>query len=104
MFQYFRIFSMYLHQLNQVFNRLFVKEVESETVETEIQSDYSSENERVLDLDICDRDKLADAINAALKNKNKKTETKISVNQKINLQKELKMYESTGNITNNLEK
>ena len=45
---------------------------------------------------------MADAINAELKNK--KTETKTSVNQKINLQKELQIYESTGNITNNLKK
>ena len=44
---------------------------------------------------------MADAINAALQNK--KTEAK-TVNQKINLQKELKTYESTGNVTNNLEK
>ena len=40
-----------------MFNRLFVKEVESETVETEIQSDDSSENEQVVDLHIRDRDK-----------------------------------------------
>ena len=74
---------------SKMFNRLFLKEVKSERVETEIQSDDSYENEQVLDLHIRDRDRLATAINAAFKNK--KTETKTSVNQKINLQKELKI-------------
>ena len=54
---------------NKMFNRLFVKEVESETVETEIQSDDSYENEQVLDLYIRDRNRLADAMSAALENK-----------------------------------
>ena len=43
--------------------------MESEAVETKIQSDDSSENEQVLDLHISDRDRLTDAINAAFKNK-----------------------------------
>ncbi|XP_017768021.1 PREDICTED: uncharacterized protein LOC108556411 [Nicrophorus vespilloides] len=85
--------SAIIHYASELFNRLFEHEVEcDDMVKIEVQSDdsFGEENEQHLDI----HDRLADAINAALKTK--KIETK-------DLQKELQIYESTGNITKNLQ-